>query len=144
MAEREDNPFKAAKPRAEDGARLAPFRNVAKRPSLPKQDQMRTIEDLNIADPAVLARNPRVAKLTVRDLNDLADQFAGIPSSNPVVGELTIEDMQDIEGVFLEFKLNTARDLAQGQAELVSVDVSCCCTCPCCCCAASDVDPIRA
>ncbi len=146
MTDGGENPFKAAARRPEDdpGARITPFGDVVKRPSPPKLDQLRTIEELNLLDAATLTRNPRVAKLTVRDLNDLAAQFSGIPTNNPVIGELTIEDMQDIEGIFLEFKLNAARDIAGGRMDLAAVDVSCCCCTPCCCCAAAEVDPVLA
>lgn len=150
MADNGENPFKRElEPRAEEVARVKPFKDVSD-PLLSnpvKADQLRTIEDLGLVEAKVLARNPKVAKLTVRDLNDLAAQFSGIPTRNRKIADLTIEDMQDIEGIFLEYKVNTARDLAgtaAAAAELASVDVSCCCTTPCCCCAAAEVDPVLA
>jgi hypothetical protein len=142
----DENPFKRAlEPQADAGtsARLRPFEPPARAGSLPKRAQLRTIEELRLVDPGTLAKNPRVAKLTVRDLNDLAAQVQGVPTSNGNIADLTIEDMQDIEGIFLEYKMNTARELASsGLAAASSVDVSCCCCTPCCCCAAADTEPV--
>jgi len=152
MADNGENPFRRAldPPADDEAARVRPFKGDADSEveNPVKADQLRTIEDLGLVDEKALARNPKIAKLTVRDLNDLASQFSGIATSNRTVAELTIEDMQDIEGVFLEYKLNTARDLAgragDGAELAISVDVSCCCTTPCCCCAAAEVDPVLA
>jgi len=151
----DDNPFRRALDEREDTepvgrrelARRVPFDELEKKEVLTKREQLRTVADLKIADPALLRRNPKVADLTVRDLNDLAAQFSGIPTHNPKVAKLTIEDMQDIEGIFLEYKLSAAvgvADLVRGRAPSASVDVSCCCCTPCCCCAAAEVEPIRA
>ncbi|HEY0640450.1 MAG TPA: hypothetical protein VGD67_22705 [Pseudonocardiaceae bacterium] len=101
--------------------------------------QLRTVAELDLVPDEVLAKSPRVRDLTVRDLNDLAAEFAGVPTNNPRVSELTLEDIQDIEGVFYDFKVAAGRDLARlGTDQLASVDVSCCCCTPCCCCAATD------
>ena len=106
-----------------------------------RDDLSTTIRDLQFVDPAVIREvSPRVAGLSVKDLQDLAAEFAGVETYNPNVEKLTIEDIQDIEGVFFEFKSNTIARISQSElAE--GVDVSCCCCTPCCCCAASDVDP---
>lgn len=146
MAASDENPFKAAIEAATgaEGVHVRPFEGGEVRGNLLKREQMRTVEDLRLVDPSVLAKNPRVARLTVRDLNDLAAEFSGVPTRNGRIGELTIQDMQDIEGIFLEFKVNTARELASRGVESFAVDVSCCCTTPCCCCAAADIDPVQA
>lgn len=148
MATGGDNPFRqaldATRPSQKDlqGTQAAGALDEKGNPV--QRDQGRTIEDLKLVDPRVLAKNPKVARLTVRDLNDLAAQFSGLPTRNQRIGELTVEDMQDIEGIFLEYKVNTARVIAERGLENFAVDVSCCCTTPCCCCAAADLDPIQA
>jgi hypothetical protein len=148
MPELDDNPFKRALEAREGGefTRLRPFRPPEAKGASPRRiDQTRTVADLNLADPAVVSKNPRIAGLTVHDLGDLADQFSGIPVYNPKIADLTIDDMQDLEGVFLEFKTNAAREISGlARGELAAVDVSCCCCTPCCCCAAAEVEPIRA
>jgi len=133
----ESNPFKAALEQQE-GEFDNPFRREM--PNLTKQQQTRTVADLQLVKEDVLQRVPKVADLTVRDLNDLAAEFSGIPTKNPKVAELSLEDIQDIESVFFEFKVAAGRDLAQlGRNDLAAVDVSCCCCTPCCCCAATDM-----
>ena len=138
-----ENPFRGAVPaKRDDGAtRFKPFSKEDRLGSPTKQDQLRTIAQLNLVDPSVLEKTPKIRDLTVRDLNDLAAEFTGIDTNNPRVADLTLQDIQDIEGVFFEFKLAQARDLgARGLEELaLEVDVSCCCCCPCCCCAAADM-----
>jgi hypothetical protein len=150
----DDNPFRRVLD--EQGERL-PRRELTRRVPLAalekkdvpsKKEQLRTVADLGIADRALLQRNPKIAALTVRDLNDLAAQFNGIPTNNAKVAKLTVEDMHDIEGVFLDYKVKAATDIGRivrgGGAPAASVDVSCCCCTPCCCCAAAEVEPIRA
>lgn len=133
----EDNPFRRALEEGEGD--FNPFSRDSD--NLSKQQQLRTVAELDLVDREVLGRFPKVADLTVRDLNDLAAEFSGVPTNNPKVAELSLEDIQDIEGVFYEFKVAAGRDLARlgGKNELASVDVSCCCCTPCCCCAATDM-----
>jgi hypothetical protein len=158
MGEREDtpggrdNPFARALDLRREDPELSRLRPV--KPDLGesplKANLTRTVADLGIADPELVEKNPKVAALTVNDLNDLAAEVSGVPSHNPKVADLTIDDMQDLEGVFLEFKLNASRQLldAAGGGRFgvaaTDVDVSCCCCTPCCCCAAAEVEPIRA
>ena len=150
----QQNPFKAA---MEDppsdptsgGSQFQPFRSPeAEAVAAPKALLRRKVADLGLGDPSVLARNPRVADLSVKDLNDLAQEFQGVRSRNPNVARLTIQDMQDLEGVFMEYKLDAARQLqAQASAQgVVSAEwsISCCCCTPCCSCAAAEMEPIRA
>ena len=103
---------------------------------------MRTVAEMHLVPDEVLKQSPKIAELTVRDLNDLALEFSGVPSKNEVVSNLSLDDIQDIEGVFYQFKVAAGRDLVKkagkgGKAG--SVDVSCCCCTPCCCCAATDM-----
>lgn len=132
----DENPFRKALEQGQD--QLQPFSRDAL--NLRKQSQLRTLRDLDLATPEVLDRNPKVADLTVHDLNDLAREFTGVPTRNEKIADLSLEDIQDIEGVFLEFKVAAVKDLARvGRGDLASVDVSCCCCTPCCCCAAADM-----
>jgi len=148
MAELHENPFRRAMEANEGGediGTLRPFRLPEEKASPRKLDQTRTVAELDLVDPAMIARNPRIAGLTVHDLGDLADQFAGIPVYNPKIADLTIDDMTDLEGVFLEFKTGAARQVGlKARGSSSSVDVSCCCCTPCCCCAAAETEPIRA
>lgn len=130
----EENPFRRAL--ADDGADFAPFRR--KEVNLTKERQLRRIGDMNLVSPEVLERSPQVADLTVQDLEDLADEFSGVPSHNRKVSELSLDDIRDIESVFFEFKVAAGKELAGG-GDLAAVDVSCCCCTPCCCCAATDM-----
>ena len=141
-----DNPFRGAlEPIAEqdDTSQLQPFKkSETTRPSPRKAAELRTIAELRLVDRALLDRTPRIAELTVHDLNDLAAEFSGIPTANARVADLTIEDIQDIEAVFVDFKLSAGRDLTASASSLkagTSVDISCCCCTPCCCCAATDM-----
>jgi BMFP domain-containing protein YqiC len=132
----EENPFKKALEGAE--AEVRPFSREATNPT--KAQQLRTVADLDLVERETLERTPRIADLTVRDLNDLAAEFSGVPTNNPKVAALSLEDIQDIESVFFDFKVAAGKDLAQiGKGQLASVDVSCCCCTPCCCCAATDM-----
>ncbi len=133
----EENPFRKALREGE--TEFTPFGR--KERNLTKERQLRTVREMNLVDPRVLERSPQVADLTVQDLEDLADEFAGVPSHNPRVSELSLEDIQDIEAVFFDFKLAAGKELGRlgGAGELASVDVSCCCCTPCCCCAATDM-----
>jgi hypothetical protein len=145
----EQNPFKAAMegPPSEGpgggGSQIAPFRADAEAVSGPGALLRRKVRDMGLGDP----KNPKVSDLTVKDLNDLATEFQGVRSRNAKVASLTIADMEDLEGVFMEYKVNTARDL-QTQASAsgaVSAEwsVSCCCCTPCCSCAAAEMDPVH-
>lgn len=133
----EQNPFRKALEEGE--AEFAPFGRKDR--NLTKERQLRTVREMNLVDPGVLDRAPQVADLTVQDLEDLADEFSGVPSNNRKVAELSLEDIQEIEAVFFEFKVAAGKELAGlgGAGELASVDVSCCCCTPCCCCAATDM-----
>jgi hypothetical protein len=105
--------------------------------------QLQTVADMNLVKSEVLEQLPKIASLTVKDLNDLADAFNGIPTNNPVVAELTLEDLKDIEDVFFEYKLAVGRDMQRpirgGHGiGVADVSVSSCCSTPCSCCAAVD------
>jgi hypothetical protein len=131
------------------GTGIRPFRDPeVEEQALPKKLLNRKVKDLGIGDPAVLARNQLVANLTIHDLNDLAARFEGAPTQNRTIAKLTIEDLQDLEGIFLEYKLGTSKQLTAMAASqgVVSAEwsVSCCSCTPCCSCAAAEVDPIRA
>jgi hypothetical protein len=133
----EVNPFRKALD--EGDTAFTPFGGKDK--NLTKERQLRTVRDMNLVDPRVLERSPHVAELTVQDLEDLADEFSGVPSNNPRVAELSLDDIQELEAVFFEFKVAAGKELASlgGRGELAAVDVSCCCCTPCCCCAATDM-----
>lgn len=131
----ENNPFKEAL--GDTSETFNPF--AAKDANLTREQQLRTVAELNLVEPSVLRKSPKIAELTVHDLNDLASEFSGVPTRNERVAELSLEDIQDIEGVFFDFKVAAGRDLARSGIDgLKSVDVSCCCCTPCCCCAATD------
>lgn len=143
MADQE-NPFKKALEKGPERREVGvkPFLRGEPVTNLRKQGQLRTVADLQLVDKEVLERTPKIRDLTVHDLNDLADEFSGIPTNNPRVSDLTLEDIQDLEGVFFEFKVATGRDMiasARAAQRETTVDVSCCCCTPCCCCAAADM-----
>jgi hypothetical protein len=104
--------------------------------------QLQTVAEMNLVKPEVLDQLPKIRNLTVRDLNDLASSFSGIPTNNPNIAELTLEDLKDIEDVFFEYKLAVGRDMERpigsGGVEAAGVSVSSCCSTPCSCCAAVD------
>ena len=131
----EENPFKTA---IESGdAKFTPFGHDV---NMVKAQQLRSVKELGLVSPDVIERLPQIADLTVRDLNDLAAEFSGVPTNNSKVSQLSLEDIQDIESVFFDFKVAAGRDLARGGRDnLAAVDVSCCCCTPCCCCAATDM-----
>ena len=132
-----ENPFKSALERAQPEEATT----LGEGTSPSQADLLRTVEDLNIVDPEVLRSMPKVAKLTVKDLNDLAAEFNGVPSGNPKVKDFTLEDLQDLEGVFFEYKVAALRQVQSGQDVTAEAwSVSCCCCTPCCCCAAADVE----
>jgi hypothetical protein len=105
--------------------------------------QLQTVAEMNLVKPEVLEQLPKIASLTVKDLNDLASAFNGIPTNNPIVAELTLEDLKDIEDVFFEYKLAVGRDMQRplgGQGIVAAgVSISSCCSTPCSCCAAVDM-----
>ncbi|MEU8385593.1 hypothetical protein [Streptosporangium sp. NPDC048865] len=130
----DDNPFKdlSAVPARDPG-------DLQRAENLQKTEQTRTVADLGLATPEQLERLPNIRDLTVRDLNDLAAEFSGIPTENRRVAALSVDDLQDLEGVFFEFKRSVGSDLVNRRATVSSVDVSCCCCTPCCSCAAADM-----
>ncbi len=140
MTEESANPFTEAL--QEFDSDFSPFEQTSVTAASAAQRQ--TVADMNLVKPEVLEQLPKVASLTVKDLNDLADAFNGIPTSNPVVAELTLEDLKDIEDVFFEYKLAVGRDMQRplkgGQGiGVADVSVSSCCSTPCSCCAAVDM-----
>jgi hypothetical protein len=82
----EENPFKRALGESESDFR--PFADKSR--NLTKEWQLRTVKDLGLAQPELLERLPKVADLTVHDLNDLASEFSGVPTGNDRVSELTL------------------------------------------------------
>jgi hypothetical protein len=126
--------------------------------------QLRTkIRDMGptlIPDRTILNEvNERVLDLSVKDLNDLASQLAGVDSNNPKVRNISASDLQDIEAIFYEAKstaIQTRESGGQfeykpepgelgieGEVEAQFFDGWSCCSCtPCCCCAAAVVDPL--
>lgn len=137
-----ENPFKKALEQAQPEEATISFQEGT---SPTQADLLRTVEELNIVDPEVLRSMPKVAQLTVKDLNDLASEFNGIPTGNPKIKEFTLEDLQDLEGVFFEYKVAVMRQVQPGQG-IAGEEwrVSCCCCTPCCCCAAADVEEATA
>ena len=141
-----ENPFKRAlEPLApeEESRRARPFTREEGPPaSIVKVGKLRTVAELNLVDRTVLDRTPQIRDLTVHDLEDLASEFSGIPTNNDRVASLTVEDIQDIEGVFFQFKMDTARKVSSVATKPTAgggIDISCCCCTPCCCCAAADL-----
>jgi hypothetical protein len=139
MTEESANPFTEAL--EEFDSDFSPFEQTSV--TAASAAQLQTVADMNLVKPDVLEQLPKIASLTVKDLNDLADAFNGIPTNNRVVGELTLEDLKDIEDVFFEYKLAVGRDMQRpyrsGQGiGAAGVSVSSCCSTPCSCCAAVD------
>ncbi len=117
-----------------------PFSPGAKPEGGEKSEDRRTVAELNLVDPAVLAEMPRIAELTVEDLEDLASEFSGLDSGNNKVKDLTVEDIQDLEGVFFQFRAGALQKAASGGDGTLEWSISCCSCTPCCCCAAADVE----
>ena len=105
-----------------------------------KAEDRRTVAELNLVDPAVLAEMPKIAELTVEDLEDLASEFSGLDSGNQRVKDLSVEDIQDLEGVFFQFRAGALQKAATGAEGELEWSISCCSCTPCCCCAAVDVE----
>jgi hypothetical protein len=140
MTENSANPFTEAL--QEFDSDFSPFEQTSVSPA--SAAQLQTVAEMNLVKPEVLERIPKIAALTVKDLNDLADAFNGIPTNNQNVAELTLEDIKDIEDVFFEYKLAVGRDMQRplggGQGiGVAGVSVSSCCSTPCSCCAAVDM-----
>jgi hypothetical protein len=101
------------------------------------------VQSMNLGGAKRLA-TPRAGDLTVKDLNDLAAEFSGVPTNNPALTALSLEDLNSLEAVFTEVKIQTAkaaREAAASGAGAPDVSVSCCSCTPCCCCAAADTAP---
>jgi hypothetical protein len=101
------------------------------------------VKDMQLGKSLKLA-TPRAAELSVKDLNDLAAEFAGVPATNPKLGQLSLEDLNSIEAVFTDAKIQAAQAVRQAVvsgAGAPDVSVSCCCCTPCCSCAASEPVP---
>jgi len=104
------------------------------------------VRDMQLGGSLRLA-TPQAADLSVKDLNDLAAEFSGVPSSNPKLGQLSLQDLNSIEAVFTDAKIQAAkavRAAAASGAGAPDVSVSCCCCTPCCSCAASEPVPFDA
>ena len=104
------------------------------------------VQDMNLGAAKRLATQ-RASELTVKDLNDLAAEFSGVPSNNPRLPGLSLEDLNSLEAVFTDVKIQTARAAREAAASGVAapdVSVSCCCCTPCCCCAAAETVPFSA
>jgi hypothetical protein len=106
------------------------------------------VRDLQFGGSVQLA-TPRAADLSIKDLNDLAAGFAGVPTSNPKLGQLNLEDLSSLEAVFNDAKIQAAKAVrhvaVSGAAVPLISDAGCCSCCtPCCCCAASEPVPFDA
>ena len=107
----------------------------------------RTVKDLGADANVTVEPTSRAGSLSVKDLNDLAAEFSGVPSNNPAVTALTIEDLNSIEAVFFDVKMNAAKAAREASASgapdgaPIFDNWSCCCCTPCCSCAASDPSP---
>lgn len=143
------NPFRGqqqeAAPATDDSA-LYPFADRADAPAAGsdlKRALGQRVQDMNLGGAKRLATR-RAAQLSVKDLNDLAAEFSGVPTSNASIAALSLEDLNSLEAVFTEVKIQTAkaaRDAAASGAGAPDVNVSCCSCTPCCCCAAADTMP---
>lgn len=101
------------------------------------------VRDMNLGPSKNLATQ-KAAELTVKDLNDLAAEFSGLPTSNPRLSQLSLEDLNSLEAVFTDAKIQAAtavREAAVSGAAAPDVSVTCCCCTPCCSCAATDTAP---
>lgn len=90
----------------------------------------------------------KVAELSVKDLEDLAEKFQGRNPHNKAIDALTIEDLQNLETVFGTIKsdlmIDAEDDGLPGVPTALDPDdwtITCCSCTPCCCCAAAEVDP---
>jgi hypothetical protein len=150
MAETSTNPFRTgtSAPSNDDSA-LYPLARAGEeggRGSDLRRELGQKVKDMNLGPSKQLATR-RAAELTVKDLNDLAAEFSGVPSSNPKLSELTLEDLNSLEAVFTDVKIQTAtaaREAALSGAAAPAWNVSCCSCTPCCCCAAADTEPFSA
>jgi len=147
MADAPSNPFRSADsaPAADDTLFPLGGRDVdlGGGPDLRRVLGQR-VRDMNLGSSRKLATQ-RAGELTVKDLNDLAAEFSGLPSNNPRLPQLSLEDLNSLEAVFTDVKIQTAtavREAALSGAAAPSVSVSCCSCTPCCCCAAADTSPI--
>jgi hypothetical protein len=101
------------------------------------------VQEMNLGGAKRFATQ-RASQLSVKDLNDLAAEFSGLPTSNASIAQLSLEDLNSLEAVFTEVKIQTAkaaRDAAASGAGAPDVNVSCCCCTPCCSCAATETVP---
>jgi len=118
--------------------------NPVRRNQMTKIKQMRDIPK-SARDKA----SKKVQELAVRDLEDLALKFQGVPTQNETIDRLEVKDLRDLEDVFSSYKNTKAEALQEisSVAEIENIEAfcteSCCCCTPCCCCAAADADPIR-
>jgi hypothetical protein len=121
-----------------------PFAAGAAPEAQAKAESQLTVAELNLVDPAQLAEMPKIAALTVGDLEDLAAEFSGEDSGNPKVKELTVDDIQDLEGIFFQFRVRALQRAATADEAELEWSISCCSCTPCCCCAAADVEATAA
>jgi hypothetical protein len=142
------NPFRSqqeAAPAADDST-LYPFSgrvDTAGGGSDLKRVLGQRVQDMNLGGAKRLATQ-RAGDLTVKDLNDLAAEFSGVPTNNDTLTALSLEDLNSLEAVFTEVKIQTAkaaREAAASGAGAPDVSVSCCCCTPCCSCAATETAP---
>lgn len=135
------NPYEDILADVEPGGReRKPFAREAAPEGQEKAEDLLTVTELNLVDPAALAEMPKIAALTVTDLEDLASEFSGLDSGNQKVKDLTVEDIQDLEGVFFQFRAGALQKAAAGAEGELEWSISCCSCTPCCCCAAADVE----
>jgi hypothetical protein len=107
-----------------------------------KQEKLRKVSQMGFSSAQLRNLTPKAKALTVRDLEDLADAFAGLEIINPEVRALKVEDISSLEQVFrAQRDAALERVVRAGDLAATDIDVSCCCCTPCCCCAAADVDP---
>jgi hypothetical protein len=148
MTDTPTNPFRpqaAAAPSADDADLFPLAGKVVESQAGPDLRRVLTqrVQDMNLGGAKRLATQ-RASTLTVKDLNDLAAEFSGVPTNNPRLPELSLEDLNSLEAVFTDVKIQTAkaaRDAAVSGAAAPDVNVSCCCCTPCCSCAAADTAP---
>jgi hypothetical protein len=139
------NPFRRQEASAADETTATPFARAEAvgGGNLLRRSLGRKVREVSLTNVGRDLATARAGELTVKDLNDLAADFSGVPSNNPRIAELTIEDLNSIEAVFYEARMKAAQATRQAAAEAAPIfdNWSCCCCTPCCCCAAAETDP---
>jgi len=77
-----------------------------------KSEKSRRVFEMGFDKTLLRQVSPKVAALSVADLEDLGRRFAGVPVENSTIDGLSVEDIQGLDELFRDQKAQALADIA--------------------------------